>query len=92
MYKIMAPNEEYTGISAGVSFSNGIGLTGKDSIIPWFEEHGYKVEEIKDEAKSIDDMTVEELKAYAEEKQIDLTGLSKKADILSKIKETEVGE
>lgn len=86
MYKITAPNNQYTGLSAGVNFSNGVGLTGKKELVPWFKNHGYKVEEIKDDVKSIDDMTVDELKAYAEGKGIELTGLTKKDDILKKIK------
>lgn len=36
----------------------------------------------------IDAMTVDQLKAYAAEKSIDLTGCNKKAEILAKIKET----
>jgi len=86
MYKISSPNTSYTGVSASVAFSKGVGLTGREDLIPWFKEHGYTVEEIKDEAKSVDEMTVDELKAYAEGKGIDLTGLTKKEDILNKIK------
>lgn len=86
MFKISAPNTSYTGISASVAFSKGVGLTGRKELIPWFTQHGYKVEEIKDESKSVDAMTVDELKAYAEGKNIDLTGLTKKEDIVKKIK------
>lgn len=39
--------------------------------------------------KDLDDMKLDELKAYAAEKKIDLTGADKKADILAKIKEAE---
>ena len=45
MPKIYAPNKEYTGISAGVPFVNGIGETSDPHIIEWFETHGYDVEE-----------------------------------------------
>lgn len=38
------------------------------------------------EHENLDDMTVKELKAYAEEHGIDLNGLTKKADILNAIK------
>jgi hypothetical protein len=86
MFKISSPNTGYTGISAGVAFSHGIGLTGRKELVDWFKEHKYEVEEIKDEAKSVDDMTIDELKAYAEGKGIPLTGLTKKDDILEKIK------
>ena len=43
-------------------------------------------------AKSLDDMTVDELKAYATEHSIDLTGKTTKADILAAIKAAEAGE
>lgn len=85
MYKISSPNKEYTGVSASVAFSKGVGLTGKKELIPWFKEHKYTVEEVPEE-KSLDDMTIDELKAYAEGKGIDLTGLTKKEDILNKVK------
>lgn len=39
--------------------------------------------------KTVDEMTIEELKAYAAEKGIDISGLTVKADILAKIKEVE---
>lgn len=45
MAKIIAPNKEYTGISASVSFYNGIGETEKPELIEWFSNHGYEVEE-----------------------------------------------
>lgn len=85
MFKINAPNKDYTGISASVTFSKGIGLTERKELIPWFKAHGYEVEEVP-EGKPVDDMTVDELKAYAEGKEIDLTGLTKKEDILNKVK------
>lgn len=45
MTKIFAPNKEYTGMSAGVSFCNGVGETDTPRIIEWFKSHGYCVEE-----------------------------------------------
>jgi len=45
MPKIYAPNKEYTGISAGVPFVNGVGETSDPHLINWFETHGYEVEE-----------------------------------------------
>lgn len=44
--------------------------------------------EIKNQ--EIDSMTVVQLKAYANEKQYDIAGLTSKVDILAKIKELEV--
>ena len=45
MAKIYAPNKEYTGISAGVAFTDGVGETDKTHLIEWFKAHGYEVEE-----------------------------------------------
>lgn len=44
MAKIIAPNKEYTGISAGVLFVNGIGETENPCLLSWFDEHGYQIE------------------------------------------------
>lgn len=52
MAKVIAPNPEYSGISATVKFQNGVGETDDQELIKWFKEHGYKVE--KDSAKSVD--------------------------------------
>lgn len=42
-----------------------------------------------DNITELDKMTVNDLKAYATNKAIDITGLTKKEDILKRIKETE---
>ena len=49
MAKIYAPNEEYTGVSAGVYFVKGAGETEDDHLVEWFKEKGYKVEEEEQE-------------------------------------------
>lgn len=43
--KIYAPNEDYSGSSAGVTFVNGVGETDNSHLIEWFRDHGYKVDE-----------------------------------------------
>lgn len=43
--KIYAPNENYSGSSAGVTFVNGVGETDNLYLIEWFKDHGYKVDE-----------------------------------------------
>lgn len=53
MAKILAPNKEYTGVSASVPFCNGVGETDNPTLISWFEEHGYIVEEPKEEIKEV---------------------------------------
>lgn len=52
--KIYAPNESYTGSSAGVTFVNGVGETDNLHLIDWFKERGYRVDEedIDSEEKS----------------------------------------
>lgn len=47
MARIVAPNKEYTGVSAGVSFTGGAGHTDDPYLICWFRAHGYIVEEEK---------------------------------------------
>ncbi|GAV13240.1 hypothetical protein [Paenibacillus sp. NAIST15-1] len=44
MAKVIAPNKEYTGISAGVTFANGVGETENPHLLEWFESKGYEVE------------------------------------------------
>ncbi|MBG9737096.1 hypothetical protein [Paenibacillus alvei] len=44
MAKVIAPNKEYTGISAGVTFANGVGETDNPHLLEWFESKGYEVE------------------------------------------------
>lgn len=54
-YLIKAPNEKYTGKSAGVNFVNGVGLATEKDRIEWFKENGYEVEkvEVKGEKKPL---------------------------------------
>lgn len=44
MAVIYALNEEYTGLSAGVSFVNGKATTNDPDRVEWFSTHGYIVE------------------------------------------------
>ncbi|WP_353106250.1 hypothetical protein [Acetoanaerobium noterae] len=43
--KIYAPNAGYSGISASVTFVNGVGETEDENLIAWFESKGYSVGE-----------------------------------------------
>lgn len=49
MAKIIAPNHDYNGVSASVSFRDGVGETKDKYLITWFKEHGYSVEESEPE-------------------------------------------
>jgi hypothetical protein len=45
MAKIYSPNKQYVGISAGVTFVQGVGEATDEYLIDWFKKHGYEVEE-----------------------------------------------
>jgi len=45
MARVLSPNKQYDGISAGVSFVKGIGETTDPHLIKWFKNHGYEVQE-----------------------------------------------
>lgn len=49
MARIVAPNEQYNGTSAGVAFERGVGVTDDPRLIAWFQSRGYRVE-LPDEA------------------------------------------
>lgn len=91
MAKIVCPNEQYSGISASVAFTNGIGETDDLHLIDWFKSNGYEVEEPEESKEpgktGFEEMTVEELQAYAEEKGIDLGKSTSQEGILKKILE-----
>lgn len=70
MAKIIAPNKQYDGISAGVKFDKGIGHTNKPYLIEWFKGHGYTVEKDEPKAKDIEpveDVTEESAEPAEEE-------------------------
>lgn len=50
MARIIAPNKEYAGVSAGVSFQGGEAHTDDPHLISWFRSHGYDVVEEKKES------------------------------------------
>ena len=51
MAQIIAPNKDYTGVSASVPFVKGVGETSDAYLIEWFKTHGYTV--IEDEATEV---------------------------------------
>ena len=51
MAQIIAPNKDYTGESASVTFVKGVGETSDAYLIEWFKEHGYTV--IDDEVAEV---------------------------------------
>lgn len=51
MAQIIAPNKDYTGVSASVPFVKGVGETSDAYLIEWFKTHGYTV--IEDKAAEV---------------------------------------
>lgn len=45
MSKVYTPVKNYNGISAGISFRDGVGETDSPHLLDWFWKHGYRVEE-----------------------------------------------
>lgn len=90
MVKIFAPNKQFTGVSASVSFVNGVGECSNPYLLEWFQRHGYGLEhesqnDEHNERKSMDKMSVPELKEYAKEMEIDLGQATKKDEIIALI-------
>lgn len=80
-------NPNFCGEGAGgAQFAQGEAKITSERLANWFKEHkGYKVTEENAEPKTIDKMTVAELKAYAKEKGIDLGEAKTKEEILAKV-------
>lgn len=53
MWRILSPNTEYNGITAGVTFVGGVGETDSDPS-DYFQRHGYQVEALEVEALEAD--------------------------------------
>lgn len=51
MAKVYAPNQQYTGASASVTFVNGVGETDNPHLLQWFEDRGYIIERLEQEEK-----------------------------------------
>ena len=49
MAKVICPNKDYEGISAGVKFSKGIGECTDPYLIGWFKDKGYTVDSSTEE-------------------------------------------
>ena len=69
MAKVYAPLKDYNGISASVTFINGVGETDNENLLEWFEEKGYTVErdEKPKRAKKAKEVTEETSEEATEE-------------------------
>ncbi len=100
MARIIAPNKNYNGISASITFRDGVGETGNPYLIKWFREHGYKVEEplesgqnqetseppgMNPDMETFKEMNLDELKAYAQDNGIDIGQARTETGIREKI-------
>lgn len=85
-------NQPLTQDRYGLHFDKGEALCDNEYIINKLQKKGVKVEIIKEE-KTIDEMTVAELKEYATEKNITIpSNVKSKADIIEFIKNYKEGQ
>lgn len=95
MYKVTLPID-FSGARYGIAFMRSVGKTDDDRIAAMMRRKGFQVEpeepkefvepvEPEEPGKSVSDMTLEELKAYAAARGVDLAGKTKKADILAAV-------
>lgn len=89
MAEIRTPVKGFTGQVAGVQFTDGVGETVDEAALAYFTRHGYEITTpgapeapALPEGDPTDKWTVDQLKAYATAKEIDLKGATAKADIL----------
>lgn len=84
MARIYSNNKKYNGISAGISFVNGVGETDVSHLISWFNENGYTV--LEERILNYEDMKYKELTDLAKKKGINGIGI-KKDELIKKLKE-----
>ena len=82
MARIYSKNEKYNGISAGINFVNGVGVSTDSRLLSWFEENGYRI------LPELDEMSYKELTEYAKSKGLNGIGM-KKEELYQLLKETE---
>ena len=62
-YEVKTPIEDYCGIgAAGVQFAYGKAEVYDEWVARWFEEHGYTVEEVKEETEAVSEAPKTEAK------------------------------
>ena len=62
-YEVKTPIEDYCGIGAvGVQFAYGKAEVYDEWVAQWFKEHGYTVEEVKEETEAVSEAPKTEAK------------------------------
>ncbi len=62
-YEVKTPIEDYCGIgAAGVQFAYGKAEVYDEWVAQWFKEHGYTVEEVKEETEAVSEAPKTEAK------------------------------
>lgn len=62
-YEVKTPIEDYCGIgAAGVQFAYGKTEVYDEWVAQWFKEHGYTVEEVKEETEAVSEAPKTEAK------------------------------
>ncbi|MDN8590820.1 hypothetical protein Q0V21_18860 [Paenibacillus sp. 11B] len=79
MAKVIAPNEQYTGLSASVMFINGIGETDNEHLLQWFEGKGYTVDRSEPDPDPQTDEVAKAAELEKKEAEKRLKALRKKA-------------
>lgn len=73
-----------------IRFTDGIAETDNERIVKKLKGLGYKVEGESSEEVDLSEMSVKELKAYADEKGIDIGNATKKAEIITMIQNADI--
>lgn len=62
-FKVKTPVKDYCGIgAAGIQFAYGEADVYDEWVAQWFEEHGYTVEEVKEETEAVSEAPKTEAK------------------------------
>lgn len=93
MPKVYAPNTEYTGVSAGVYFVNGVGETEDERALLYFRDAGYRIEgedgpaeEAAASEPSLEDMSATALRDLARERGIKGYSTMSKDELIEALK------
>jgi hypothetical protein len=73
-----------------IRFTDGVAETDNERIAKKLKGLGYKVEGESSEEVDLSEMSVKELKAYVDEKGIDIGNATKKAEIITMIQNADV--